>query len=324
KSTGGIATHWLTKIPFNLNLAKITESPIRKAVIHSENYSTTIKASKKANLGYVLNQPKLEKELAKIAESHGAIIHTRKNIKDFRKLYFDYIIGADGPFSQVAAQTTGLPPKHEIHKCLEYWIDQQPDQTLHIFFKKYCPKGYIWVFPSDGYIKVGAGIPLSEPIKLPQILEKFLQEHPEFKGKIIGKYGGCVPTPTPLQSVLPEENVALVGDAGRLVNSATGGGLHFAILSGYMAGKSLAEAKSFKKYDEWYKKEVLPQLKRWSKIKKLIWSLGTQGLDEILKTIGEEIEVTVPVNPMKELDKVIPILLRNPKLAIKIGVTLLK
>jgi len=321
KSTGGIASYWIRRIPLEINYAAVAESPIDMAVIHGPRSATVIRAERGAALGYVLNQPRLEKQLAKMAERYGATIHTGVEVKGLGDLRgYSHVIGADGVFSKIAQETVGLPPWDEIYKCAEYWIDVAPDRALHLFSAEYCPRGYIWVFPGDGYIKVGAGIPLTERVRVTEILDRFLRERPEFSGKIIGRAGGCVPTPTPLDSVVPRESVALVGDAGRLVNPATGGGLHLAILSGYMAGRSASlddVSPGFGLYDRWYKDEVRPQLMRWWRLKPLAADPGL--IDRALRAVGEELTVRTPVDPMKELARILPrIFFRDPGLALRV------
>jgi len=324
KSTGGISLYWINEINLDLNLEKITEATINKAELHSQNHSTTIKSKSGRPLGIVIDHRKLEKHLAEEALRQGARIQTGVTITSPRELDHDFIIGADGAFSEIARETIGIPSRDEVHKCLEYWIDQPPDQTLHIFFTPYCPKGYIWVFPSKDYIKVGAGIPLSNPAKLPKILEKFLNEHPEFKGKIIEKHGGCVPTPTPLDNVVPKSYIALIGDAGRLVNSATGGGLHLAILSGISAAQSLLLTKSFVRYQSWYVNQILPELRKWARVKKALWSLSPEDMDELVKIIGDEYLVPDAPKPFREIEKAIALFMKNPKLAVKLGLAFFK
>ena len=324
KSTGGIAFHWLNQIDLDLNLEKTLEAVINKVELHSQKHETTIRTKDNRPLGVVIDHRKLEKHLAEQARKEGVRIHTGVTIKSLKDLDHDFIIGADGTFSEIARETVGLPNENEVHKCLEYWIDQPPDGTLHLFFKPYCPKGYIWAFPSKDYIKVGAGIPLSEKERLPKILEKFLKERPEFSGKILEKHGGCVPTPTPLPTVVPKSYIALIGDAGRLVNSATGGGLHLAMLSGISAALSLVLTRSFARYESWYISKILPELRKWSRIKKALWSLTEDDMDTLVKTIGGEYVISGAPNPLKELEKAVALFLKNPKLAVKLGLAFLR
>ena len=319
KSSGAIASYWAKKLQKIIKLSN-NPWPIDMAVIHAKDEKINVISTEP--IGQVISQPRLEYNLY-LDIRNNCISHLRKYIttKEVEKLTkkFDYIIGADGVSSRVAKYLGVEIPKDEIFRCVEYWITHEPTKTLHIFFKEYCPRGYIWVIPEWGKIKVGLGIPMTRRENLEEILRKFPHEHKDFAGHVFRKVFRLVPSPTPLPSVVFDGKIALVGDAGRTVNPATGGGIHLAALSGYMAGKSLAEAGDFSLYEEYYRQEIYPELEKWHKIKKVLYKLSIDELAEVIKTLGKTIMVPEPLNPRLERDKILKFILKHPKLAIKIG-----
>jgi flavin-dependent dehydrogenase len=336
KSSGGIARYWLENPPLSYDKEiwkKTIVDEIREVVIypplHSEKYPE-VRVSSSEAIGYVIDHRKLEKTLARrivSKRSKNTEIYTRRRIRNIPSEYdYDYIIGADGAFSVVARDTVGLPDESHMHKCLEYWFPSGDGKhRLEIYFRPYCPKGYIWVFPAKDYVKIGAGIPMSEKAELKEILSRFLNETDYGKlGEPVAEYGGVVPTAKPLKPVqiTPQKNIALIGDAGRLVNSATGGGIHLALLSGYHVAKSIAMG-GLSYYREWYRDEVYPQLERWYRIRSILVSSTPEELSEIISMVGDfvgEVFTGKPVtlNPIQLLSQAIVKIATHPKTSLKV------
>jgi geranylgeranyl reductase family protein len=106
--------------------------------------------------------------------------------------------------------------------------------------------GYGWVFPHEGYFNVGiAGIAhkLSNPKK---VLSSFLRER-----GFLGQYGFHAHR-IPMGGVLKKnvtDRMIIVGDAAGFVDSATGEGIAYAILSGKIAASVCHDALRYK--DGW-------------------------------------------------------------------------
>lgn len=324
KSSGAIASYWLDKLPFKIP-KKVVESSIRKAYIHA--WKTSVEISPRKLLGIVIDHRLLEKFI--LQKMRKCVAQTRVEIQINLSSYiqnplellheYDYVVGADGVFSNTAKHLVGEIPREEAYRCVEYWVKKNHKKDLHIFFKEYCPKGYIWVIPSNGYIKVGAGVPLAEKTHPDEVVEAFMKEHERYSGEIFKKIYGVVPTPTPLGNVVVADRVALVGDAGRLVNAATGGGIHLAIMSGYAAGRSLREVGNFSNYAKWYRK-IYPLLDRWRKIRDVIRGLTIKELGKVLLDLSGETWLGSETNPVKGFEKLIKFIIKHPILAAKIGV----
>jgi geranylgeranyl reductase family protein len=110
--------------------------------------------------------------------------------------------------------------------------------------QKVTPGGYAWVFPKGG-AKVNAGLGVCMKGKFPNprnqfykyVLTKLL-----FEGSLLLKGGSWYdPTRRPLDNMVGN-GVAILGDAACLANPIHGGGIGPSMLSGYLAGKTVAEA----------------------------------------------------------------------------------
>ncbi len=178
------------------------------------------------------------------------------------------IIGADGFESQVgrwAGIYTAIPPK-DIMTCFQYrmtGIDVDPDYT-HFFMGSGAPGGYAWIFPKDERTaNVGLGVQFSRldgSVTPKDYLDRFIAGHEGLKnGEAIDMVAGAVSVAHP-----PERSVAdgimLVGDASRVVDPITGGGIINGMKQARMAGELAAEAVDQGRSDHEYLKRYE---KRW-------------------------------------------------------------
>ncbi|MEM2372988.1 MAG: NAD(P)/FAD-dependent oxidoreductase [Thermoproteota archaeon] len=318
KSTGGISEAFST--PWLKYIKPATDTFIDRVQIELAGRKIVFEA-REDHLGRVVDHTKLERIMFSEAlkNSSNIRVHVKSYIHEPLKLLedHDFLIGADGVFSRVAEATVGKIPLSDVYKCLEYWIEHHTTNDLYLFFKEYCPKGYIWVFPSSFGIKIGVGIPATYRLDIKEIIERFLSEHPEFDGKILRKIVGCVPTAKPLDEVVYNSRIALIGDAGRMVNPATGAGIHLALESGKAVAESIVMTNNLESFEKYYKKRILPYLKVWYKVKKMLFKLSREELGMVAEAIGSLI-IMPPTNPNIGISKLLRLLVRHPLLAWKI------
>jgi digeranylgeranylglycerophospholipid reductase len=224
--------------------------------------------------GYVIYRDIFDQELARGAAKKGAkillntnaikLLKTNGKIKGVVVRHFDetfeiesdIIIGADGVESRIgkwAGIQTTLKP-HDLETCVQYTLTNIDWNSPYCDFylgKKVAPGGYIWVFPKGKDVaNVGIGIlaSLSESGKALKLLDKFIASHPELKkGEPLRIITGADPVAKPIQSV--KDNLILVGDAARQVDSITGGGLMHAIEAGKYAGETIGKAVNKQCFD---------------------------------------------------------------------------
>jgi len=192
------------------------------------------------------------------------------------------IVGADGPASAVG-KALGLAvdvPMADIHYTAQVLLSDQgiSGDWLGLYAgSDIAPHGYGWLFTKrDGLANAGVGVAdRKKRIDPLPYLEAFL-----------GKYFPSGRRLSRLLSVVPTgghrlkpfgERVMVVGDAARLADPITGGGLGPAIVSGTTAGQIGAKALS----------EDNLSAKRLSEYPKLYWSRADRKAYELSYTIRE-------------------------------------
>jgi len=223
--------------------------------------------------GYVLDRKAFDKDLAGHAARAGAEIYLKTRFVSGERLgngmvraharHFGedvtidakIIIAADGVASRVGpffGIKTFVPLKY-MESCVQYEMTNMKDiKGLEMYFgKDVAPGGYVWVFPkSSDSANVGIGIiPVHSEHNAKYYLDKFL-ENPRMEGaRFVELNAGGVPVSRPLKKTYGD-NILIVGDAGRIVNPITGGGISTAISSGKYAGIVASEAIKDGKTDE--------------------------------------------------------------------------
>lgn len=229
--------------------------------------------------GYILNRAIFDSDLAIMARESGAKIltearaisivpegirirHGKREIDVKAKI----IIGADGIRSSIG-KITGFDI--ELSRG-NYWLTYQyklrsrdiRNHYVELFFgRRLAPGGYGWVFPKGEEIaNVGVGISSQLTNVHPK---RFLDDFIKWrfnKPKIEERMGGRVPSK--LMTHFVRDNIALCGDAARLVDPMSGAGIANALLSGKLAGEASARAVKddntsiLKDYEkEWFRKK---------------------------------------------------------------------
>ena len=140
------------------------------------------------------------------------------------------IIGADGPSSAVS-QFMGNPAQ-EVGICQEYEmadVDIDSNAAGMFFSARYAPGGYAWIIPlGPDLANVGVGVRASylSQQKLPDILDRFVREHPQASkklasGEVLAVMRGLVPAGG-TQGSIQKDNMILAGDAAGHVLATSG------------------------------------------------------------------------------------------------------
>jgi flavin-dependent dehydrogenase len=105
----------------------------------------------------------------------------------------------------------------------------------------YAPFGYAWLFPINNRLaNIGIGIPGRDNINIKNLLNKYINFMTNGDYKITKTFGACEPMTKPLDKLV-ENNIIFVGDAARLVDPASGAGIHNSVFSGALAGLIAAD-----------------------------------------------------------------------------------
>lgn len=222
----------------------------------------------------VFDRNYLEKELLKKAEKQGVVLLLGRSMKDFNppheiilenhnKIEGRVIIDASGIACQVGRRlglNTRLKPK-DIGVCIQSRVqsDFNADTIKYWYHRPYAPFGYAWLFPlSNALANIGVGIGIGAPggqkTDLAKLLDIYINDVTQRDHTIINTFRACVPTGPPLKRLF-KDNVMIVGDAARLADPLTGGGIGNAFFSGGVAGEIAAifihgKISSLKAYED--------------------------------------------------------------------------
>ncbi len=294
--------------------------------------------------GYVLERKIFDRWLAEKAIEAGAEIMIGakatgliKNEKDIAvkikssekeyNLFADIVIGADGPASVVgkwAGINTDLNPS-DIMICQQFIAAgiENLDCAECYMGNEIAPAGYAWVFPKSGNTaNVGMGIPserVKDGISVLECLEKFIKNR--FPNcQIIEKTSGGVPVG--LIKNIVADKVMLVGDAARIVNPISGGGIINGMKSGIAAAEIAKEAiaqgdtsvNKLSKYEKIIWEEFNKTNAKLLKVKQVVQKLTDEELNQLARSL-KDIDFSEIYN-MPTLIK--QLVLKNPRMLFKL------
>ena len=319
----GVSKKWLEEVDIEPEPMWI-RGDMKGAIIKSPQGTTFQLDESKAGseVGYVLERHLFDKALARDAAEAGAQVMMRtgatgvirdgsgklvgvkaRSMGEEIEIYAKCIVAADGYESQVG-RWAGIDTTlklNDIDSCIQYRmcnIDCAPDYCEFVI-GSVAPGGYIWIFPKgDGVANVGIGV-MGRLCKgegdAKRYLDKFIAEDPRLsKGQILEIMGGFVSTCPGLDCAV-DDNIVLVGDAARIIDPITGGGICHACRTGMYAGKVLTECA---KKGDFSKAALMPYEKMWRDrmedklyrnwmAKEKLASLDDETIDELIKMIKD-------------------------------------
>jgi digeranylgeranylglycerophospholipid reductase len=240
------------------------------------------------------------------------------------------VIAADGvesKFSKWCGIDTTVPVR-EIMSSVQYVmtdIDIDPGATIFYLGNDVAPEGYLWIFPK-GKRSANVGIGISgrksgEGHRAKDYLDKFVKKtFPH--GKTIEYIPGGVSVCRPLDCTVGD-GLIIAGDAARVVDPLTGGGIYNAMYTGKLAaqvaadciGKGDVSKKALMKYDkEWRASKMGKSIERNYNIKEYLIKQPDEKLNEIIHSVSNlNLKEFSTLNLIKEIIKV------NPKLMLELG-----
>lgn len=318
----GVAKKWLAEVGITPDPKWIC-SDMKGAIITSPSgYRFQLDESQAGSeVGYVLERHLFDKHLAEEAVKAGAKIMMRTGVYDVIRedgklvgvkargmegeieIRAKCVVAADGYESQVgrwAGMDTNLKMS-DICTCIQYRmvnIDIANDYCEFIIGGM-APGGYIWVFPKgDGIANVGIGVTGSKckhGADPKYYLDKYIAATPGLaQGETVEVVGGFVSTCPGLDETV-DDNIVLVGDAARIIDPITGGGICHACRSGMYAGKVIAECaktgdfskKALKAYDKMWRDRMEDKLFRNFMAKEKLAELDDDTIDQLIKLIQD-------------------------------------
>jgi len=317
----GVATAWMEECEITQDPAWVSSTVHAQRIFSPDGSCAVIGGERPGNeVRIVLERHLFDKALAHYAAEAGAAImlkthatgltrHDDALLVTGRSLGRDIeiaakvVIGADGFESQVgrwAGIDTTLPPA-DIFSTFQYRLCNIDCDTRYWDFHigSCAPAGYIWVFPKAGGVaNVGIGVQLSQiegRAEAREYLDRWIAGQPGLAGgQTLDIVGGGVSTNKPPERTV-SDGVMLVGDAARLIDPLTGGGIRNACISGKLAGQTAAQAiekgdtseRFLARYEKAWRARLGKKLRRNSMAKERAGTFDDETLNSIVQTLSE-------------------------------------
>ncbi len=340
----GIAKRWLDEIELEPSSRWVANEIDGARIISPDGSTLFVDEAQAGNeCGFVIERDIFDRTLARRAARAGADIMVKTQARSLLKdgdavagarcehmgEQFDIrakiVIGADGFESQIgrwAGINTWLRPR-DIDACLQYTlvgIDGDPRYN-DFYLGSVAPGGYLWIFwKGDELANVGIGVNLSKcrgKGSAKHYLDKFIEERPELrKGKVIEEVAGGVSVSKPVEKSVVD-GLMLVGDAARLIDPVTGGGILNGCLSGRMAGEMAGEALEagdvseafLMKFERRWRARMEDTLYRNWMVKEKLIGMSDDTINKIVSAIA-----SVPMDRMTTLNILKAVQAKHPEL----------
>jgi len=299
-------------------------------------------------VGYVLDRKFFDRELVWKAAEAGADVAVKSRaaapildngvVKGAKidycgkvsSVHAEVVIAADGvesKFSKWCGIDTTVPAR-EIMSSVQYLmtdIDIDEHSTVFYLGNEVAPEGYLWVFPK-GKRTANVGIGISgkksgDGHRAKDYLDRFVKKtYPH--GKTIEYIPGGVSVCRPLECTVGE-GLIIAGDAARVVDPLTGGGIYNAMFTGRLAaqvaadciGKGDVSKKALMKYDkEWRASKMGKSIERNYHIKEYLIKQPDDKLNEIIHSVSK-----LNLKEFSTLTLIKEIIRFNPRLVLELG-----
>jgi digeranylgeranylglycerophospholipid reductase len=321
----GIARHFLDECDIAYDKKWVAQEVSGAKVISPNGGSFKIDEKYAGNeVGVVLERDGFDKALAKDAAKAGADIWVKatavgllkengtvkgvrvKRLDEEMNIDAGCVVAADGFESQVGrwAGIKTLLKAGDITGTLQYRltnIDPDPDFPHYCEFylgNQIAPAGYIWVFPKDECTaNVGIGVSLNRlkgKTDIKMYLDRWIATDARFKrAQFLDMVTGGVSTSPPIPESVGN-GIAIVGDAARMIDPITGGGIGNGCRAGRILGEVLAkcaQTRDFSKealqaYEKGWRSVLEEQLWRNWVAKNKLATLSDASFDKIIDVLS--------------------------------------
>ena len=320
----GVSKAWMPEVDLKPEQHWISDE-VKGARIYgpSEKKPIILGAESAGNeVGFVVERDKFDKHIATLAATDGADIwikspatsvikegnrvvgakirHNGEEVEVRAKM----VIAADGfesEFSRWAGLKSPILKKNDIISALEYRmenVDSNEDFT-DFYLGSIAPAGYLWVFPKGPHeANVGIGVTITrmkDRLDVKNYLDSWIKSHPGYsKGRIIQQISGGVSV-NKVKDKMSLPGLLAIGDAARLIDPITGGGIANGMISGKFAAQVSKKAieendyseQMMKNYDLMVKEKFeRKHLRNWFAKEKL-GTLSDETLDKLVDVISD-------------------------------------
>jgi digeranylgeranylglycerophospholipid reductase len=293
---------------------QILQHHISKASFHSPD--NTVITYTDANKGYIINRSKMQKDIARWCEEKGAQIVLNRAIAAVSKPGISLrsiscangdtfsariVIDASGPLSSFGKGESIRWKAADLEPAYFAILDGVEIETdaVHIQVRNdLCPRGYAWIFPSEGSqanVGVLVGSSVRGTVNIRSLLEKFISEHfPQ--ARIVRRYAGSIPCGY-FKGPVAVEGLIKTGDAASTVNPISRAGIVEALMSGGLAGdtsvKMLGVQKQSdvnnlcKQYEKWWYEKRGKRHEKLARAKSALAAIPDADYDRAAQSLSE-------------------------------------
>jgi len=292
--TGVIAYDVMSKrlrLPDNLIVNRISAARI----ISPNNKSIEVKLKN----DIIIDRAGFDRYLAGIAKDAGAkyflkhrfetfsnngrnkIIAAAKTRNETKKFETDFLIGADGPLSQVA-KAAGIFGNRRFYVGMQTTMKLDNDNLIEFFPSL---EGIAWVVPENEKIaRVGVATKASANNYFNRFLTAVAGKN--YEKKIIARQAGPIPLYNPrLRTATKDGKVLLAGDAATMVKATTLGGINQSLMGAEAAAAAIAGKGN---YERLWKKAMGTDLYLSLMMRKAMERFSNADYDYLAKIFSKE------------------------------------
>ncbi|MEM0266394.1 MAG: NAD(P)/FAD-dependent oxidoreductase [Archaeoglobaceae archaeon] len=258
--------------------------------------------------------------LIKASEFAEVFVKTKVNFKGekaivgSREIRPDFIIGADGVYSEVARAFGFKRPRFYSAIQIEAKFEAMDENFVEIYLGRNYSEFFAYAIPIADTAKIG----VIAKRNVLQYLRNLIEKHPSvskrIKGSVVELNSGLIPAN--LVNFV-KGKVALIGDSAGMVKPYSGGGLFYLLI----ASEKLAENfPNLEKYRSAFLKELGREIRLGEKLRR-VYNLEDEELEAIVKALKSfefsDIDMDRPSTflRLKNVFKIFKLLLTNPSLA---------
>lgn len=292
------------------------------AIIHSPGGTSLALGPEIAGpeVGFVIRREAFDQLLARKAARAGAEVRVKsevislkrkdgiweavvRTVEGEKRVRSRIVVAADGfesGISRMAGIDTRIGPR-DMDSCIQYeMVGVETEERFTEFFlgREKAPGGYIWCFPKGKDIaNVGIGVNGSfmrdggEPLRL---LDRFISENDRFRnGTITEINAGGVSVSLPPDRTVADSFLA-VGDAARMVDPLTGGGVYNGCFAAIQAADAIHDAlerrdtseRGLETYERGWRAGLESEMVRNYLAKEKLLEMSDEILDKVIEAIS--------------------------------------
>ncbi len=162
-----------------------------------------------------------------------------KNLEETRNFESDWLIGADGPGSEVA-RSAGIFGRRRFYAGLQATVTLENDNAIEFFPSQ---RGIAWKVPeSKNAVRAGVASEKNAGSYFDEFMTKAIGN--DYERRITAKQAGPIPLYNPRVKT-QKGHILLIGDAATMVKATTFGGINQGLIAATAAAEAIETGKDY-------------------------------------------------------------------------------